>query len=127
MTWTPQDREAATWRHLQDQRQPVRRERNRRFWRTLAVWFPTMLAAAAVMIITEPVSNPAHTIMFVAASVVFGAAGFIMLWRSSYYGLAREVLDAVEDWRDHREARSRASSRPPHAEAHHQGDDDEIT
>jgi hypothetical protein len=54
VTLTPEDRYAAAWRHLQDQREAVRRQRWRRYWRITAA---TLAAAALCIVIVSQVEH----------------------------------------------------------------------
>lgn len=110
MTLTPEDRAAATWRHLQDHREPVRKARDRKFWRTIAIGIPIGLLGAAAAIAAADLDTLTKQIVFNAGCLLFGVAWSVVLWRGMH-SMAREFIDTYEDWIDQREARRR-SRRP---------------
>ncbi len=111
MTLTPEDRYAAAWRHLQDQREAVRRQRWRRYWRITAA---TLAAAALCIVIVSQVEHDTSLLgqlTLTAAVAVFCIAALAGLVAAGW-SLVRQVLELIEDIRDGREARRRAVRRP---------------
>lgn len=111
MTLTPEDRYAAAYRHLQDQREAVRRRRWRRYWQVTAA---TLVAAALCIGVVSQVehnASPLGQVALVAAVAVFCLAALAGLIAAGW-SLFRQVLELIEDIRDGREARRRAAQRP---------------
>lgn len=110
MTLTPEDRYAAAYRHLQDQRDAVRRRRWRRYWQASAATLVATALCIGVVSQVEHDPSPLGQVTLVAAVAVFCVAALAGLV-AAMWSLVRQVLELVEDIRDGREARRRAMSK----------------